>query len=77
MQTHPYTAAFKGTGTGALCKTCHQMRLVYLAAYRGAVFAVECDIKDTRTKLLHHLGLQLQAFDHPRLHAAVVVAYGQ
>jgi hypothetical protein len=26
---------------------------------------------------LHHLGLQLQAFNHPRLNTAVVVAYGQ
>jgi hypothetical protein len=43
----------------------------------GAIFAVQGDIEDAGTELLRHLGLQLQAFAHPRFDTAVVVTNRQ
>ena len=37
------------------------------------VFAVQCHVEDAGTKLFGHFCLQLQAFAHPRLDAAVMV----
>ena len=34
-----------------------QMGVLYFTAHWCAVFAIECDIKDTGAKLLRHLGL--------------------
>jgi hypothetical protein len=47
------------------------------ATNRGAIFAIEGDVKNARPELLRHLGLQLQAFAHPHFHATVVVAHRQ
>jgi len=55
----------------------HQRRMIGLAAHGCAVFAVQRHVKDASTELLTHLGLQLQAFAHARLDAAVVVAHRQ
>ena len=55
----------------------HQRGVISLATHGRAVFAVQCDVKDAGAELLAHLGLQLQAFAHARLNAAVVVAHRQ
>jgi hypothetical protein len=47
------------------------------ATDRGAIFAIQGDVKDARPELLRHLGLQLQAFAHPHFYATVVVAHWQ
>jgi hypothetical protein len=44
-----------------------------LSAHRRTVFAIQSDIKNTGTKFLRHVSLQLQAFAHPRFDAAVVI----
>jgi hypothetical protein len=49
------------------------MRLIYLTATRCPILAIQSDIKDASAKLLQQLGLQTQAFAHPRLHSAVMV----
>ena len=49
--------------------------VIGFAANRGAVFTVEGDIKNASSKLLRHVGLQLQAFEHPRVNAAVMVTH--
>jgi hypothetical protein len=45
-----------------------------LAAHRGTILAIEGDVEDAGAVFLRHLGLQLQAFAHPHLDAAVMVA---
>ncbi|GLS13716.1 hypothetical protein GCM10007935_11460 [Hydrogenophaga electricum] len=45
-----------------------------LTPYRRPVFAIQRDIEDASAELGTQLGLQLQAFLHPRLDTAVVVA---
>jgi len=49
--------------------------MIGFATDRGAVFTVQGDIKNASAKLLRHVGLQLQAFEHPRVNAAVVVTH--
>ena len=42
-----------------------------------AIFAVQGDIKNAGAEFLRHLGLQLQAFAHPRFDTAVMVTNRQ
>jgi hypothetical protein len=55
----------------------NQICLIDLTTNRCPIFAVQSHVKDASPELLNHVGLQLQAFDHPRFDTAVVVAYGQ
>ena len=66
-----------GRGCGGQRQFGHQRRVLGFAAHRGAVFAVQRHIEHAGAELLGHLGLQLQAFAHARLDAAVVVAHRQ
>lgn len=50
------------------------MCMVNLASNRRTILAVKGHIKYASPKLFSHLSLQLQAFNHPRLDTAVVVA---
>jgi hypothetical protein len=47
------------------------------AAYWGAIFTVQGDIKDAGAKLLRHFCLQLQAFAHPHFDTTVVITHRQ
>jgi hypothetical protein len=47
------------------------------ATDRCAIFAIQGDIKNAGAELLRHLGLQLQAFAHPRFDTAVMVTNRQ
>ena len=51
--------------------------MVIFAPHRGAILAVQGHVKNAGPELLGHLGLQLQAFDHPRFDTAVMVANRQ
>jgi hypothetical protein len=51
----------------------HQGSVLGFAAHRGTIFAIQGDIKHASAEFLQHLGLQLQAFAHADLNAAVVV----
>jgi hypothetical protein len=48
-----------------------------LATRRRSVLAVQRDVEHASTEFLKHVSLQLQAFAHSRLHAAVVVTHRQ
>ena len=69
-----HTHRHAGIRCSVQCKLGDQRGVLGFAAYRRAVFAIQRDIKHTHTKLLLHLGLQLQAFAHALFNAAVVVA---
>ncbi len=71
------TGCNAGLGGSALGQLCHQLGVRSFAAHRGAVFTVQGDVKDTGAELLRHFSLQLQAFEHPRRCATVVVANRQ
>ena len=51
--------------------------LIAFATNRSSVLAVQRHVKDANTELCSHISLKLQAFDHPRLNTAVVVANRQ
>ena len=55
----------------------HQFCMGILGSDRGTIFTIQCYIERTDTVLFDVTGLQLQAFDHPRLNTAIVVAHGQ
>ena len=66
-----------GLGSSSQQQGHHQGGVISLTAHRRAVFAVQRHVKNASAKLLTHLGLQLQAFTHARLDAAVVIAHRQ
>jgi hypothetical protein len=51
--------------------------VIAFTAHGRAIFAVQRHVEDASAELFDHLGLQLQAFAHPRLHAAVMVTNRQ
>ena len=77
MVNRVHTRCHAGTGGCGQQQRNHQRGVISLAAHGRAVFAVQRDVKHAGAELLAHLGLQLQAFAHARLNAAVVVANRQ
>jgi hypothetical protein len=55
----------------------HQFGVICLATGRSTIFAVKGDVENASAKALGHLGLQLQAFAHPQLYAAVMITNRQ
>ena len=72
-----YTNRHTGIGGGAGCQAEHQLSVVLFATHGRTIFAIEGDVHNANAKFLVQLGLQLQAFAHARLNAAVVVANRQ
>jgi hypothetical protein len=60
-----------------VCNFFDQMGMLNFAAYWGAIFTVQGDIKDAGAKLLRHFCLQLQAFAHPHFDTTVVITHRQ
>ena len=56
---------------------CYKSGVGGFGPHGGAIFAIERDIENAGAKLLRHLGLQLQAFAHACLDAAVMIANRQ
>ena len=77
MVDRMHTRRHTGPGCSAVGQFGHQLGVSRFLADGSAVFAIERDIKDAGAELGHHLGLQLQAFAHAHVHAAVVIADGQ
>jgi len=72
-----HTHAHTGIGCSTQRQLGDQRGMLCLATHRGTVFAIEGHIKDAGSKLLRHFSLQLQAFAHPRVDTAVMVANRQ
>ena len=73
MHTHRHARL-----VGRQCCQCHHHGgVVGLAAYGGAIFAVERHVEDAGAEFFDHFSLQLQAFAHARLNTAVVVTHRQ
>ena len=51
----------------------HQGGVLRFTAHGRTVLAIEGHVKDAGAPFLGHFGLQLQAFSHPHLDAAVMV----
>ena len=62
-----------GIGGRSQQELCDQRGMFCLTAHGRAVFTIEGYIKDTGAELLRHIGLQLQALAHARLHPTVVI----
>ncbi len=77
VHPHPHARRHRRRQIEALQQLDHQGRVLGLAAYRGAVFAVERDVEHAAAVALAVLGLQRQALAHARRHAAVMVTHRQ
>ena len=74
MVDRMHTCRHTGTGCCTVGQLGHQLGVGRFLAHGGPVFTVQGDVEYAGAELGHHLGLQLQAFAHAHVHAAVVIA---